>query len=240
MLRQATRHKNLRKALSAIPPQGRYGSAFPRQIDVVTTAIIAAGLTYRVNVPTLDLQSGDLLIAAIRSVAGAGAWSWPSGWTELVDSTADGSVDSLGVAYRFVSFDADEDGNMSPSLSGGNQAAPAVCWCFRDAGTPQVSSVVSASTNVPNPPSLTPAGGAKNYLWMALTSGEGTRTVSAYPTNYSLYQLDYTTGTGGGGNAEASIHAAFRENNTATEDPGAFTLSAIEDTMTVTIAIPPA
>lgn len=218
--------------------QGRRASTFPYLQQVVATDI-RDQTTNKIAIPNDDLRIGDLLIAAQRQTAGGGSFTWPTGWTELADSTADASVDAMTIAYRVVSFDANESYVVIPTYSTTLDRSVGVCWQFRNAGTPQIGSIVSQTTSTPNPPSLTPSGGANNYLWFAFTSHEGAHTITAFPTSYDLYQGSIVGTSPAGGNACASIAWAFRELNASVEDPGTFSYSASEDNMSTTIAIPP-
>ncbi len=84
-----------------------------------------------------------------------------------------------------------------------------------------------------NPPSHTPAGGARDYLWVAVRSGEAAVVATAAPASFS----NLTSATGGASGASTST--AERQLNAASLDPGTFT-SATEDCVGWTIAIPPA
>ncbi len=83
-----------------------------------------------------------------------------------------------------------------------------------------------------NPPSHTPAGGARDYLWVAVRSGEAAVVATAAPASFS----NLTSATGGASGASTST--AERQLNAASLDPGTFT-SATEDCVGWTIAIPP-
>lgn len=219
-----------------------YGEAvktFPYMVDYVGTDNQHIGMSTFIRIPTQDLRYGDVLVAVTRIVAGSGTYTWPSGWSELADSNADGSVDAATIAWRSVSFDSNEAAFVSPSYSAGTERFAGVCWQFRNAGTPVVSSVVSANTASPDPPNLAPGLGTLNFLWIALATCEASRAVNSYPTNYNLNQ-----GLQGGGtgltNAFATLVWAMRELSASSENPGTFSLTVAEDSMSWTIAIPPA
>lgn len=219
--------------------QGQRAHDFPYLEAVIGTDTRDQNVNNKIVIPNDDLRVGDLLIAAQRQTAGSGSFTWPAGWTELADSTADASVDAVTIAYRVVSFDGNESDTVTPTYSTTLDRCVSVVWQFRNAGTPEIGSIVAQTTSAPNPPNLTPAGGAKNYLWFAFASHEGAHTITAFPTNYDLYQGSIVGTSPAGGNACASIAWAFRELNAASEDPGTFTYSASEDNMSTTLAIPP-
>lgn len=197
------------------------------------------GAATQIRIPTSDLRYGDILIAVTREAAGSGTWTWPSGWNELADSNADGSVDAVTIAYRSVNFSSDEAAYVAPSYSTSYDRSASVCWQFRNAGTPVCSSVVSANTASPDPPNLAPGLGTLNFLWIALATCEASRAVNSYPTNYTLNQ-----GLQGGGtgltNAYVTLVWAMRELSASSENPGTFSLTVAEDSMSFTLAIPPA
>lgn len=211
---------------------------FPYLVDYKETDKFIQGAGNIIRIPVDDLRYGDILIAAVRECAGAGSFTWPTGWTELWDSVADASNDCFSGAWRFVNFDANEGPAVSTSYSGTNDRSICVCWQFRNATTPVSTGVTAATTTTPNPPNNAPGLGTLDFLWMALTSQEGAPTVSSYPTNYTLNQ-GFARELTGAGTGQAMLGWAMRELNASSEDPGTFTLSNNEDTMTVTIAIPP-
>ncbi len=229
--------KGQRKLNTVLRTQGVHG--FPYLVDYRTTDKHRQGSIISIQVPTNDLRYGDVLLAVHRETAGSGTFTWPAGWSELADSTADGSVDSATIGWRSVSFDSNETNRIGLSYSATLDAGVGVCWHFRNAGTPVVSSVVSANTAAMDPPNLAPGLGTLNFLWIALATCERNRTSWSYPTNYSLNQ-----GNTGGGvgltNTFAHLGWAMRELSASSENPGAFSVAEAEDSMSWTIAIPPA
>jgi hypothetical protein len=69
----------------------------------------------------------------------------------------------------------------------------------------------------PRPPSHTPDGGEKNYLWFAARVGDGGGAVNAYPAGYSNGAMQQ------GGAASGTTGTAERLLAVETEHPGAFT-----------------
>jgi hypothetical protein len=213
-------------------------NSFPYLVTYEGTDKFINGAGATIRIPNNDLRYGDLLIAVHRECAGAGTYTWPAGWNEIADSTADGSVDTATIAYRSVNFDSNESYLVSPSYSATNSTGVSLCWQFRGAGTPSISSVVAANTASPNPPNLAPGLGSLNFLWIALTTCEGDRRPTTPPTNYTLNSGEQGGGTGAA-NAFATLSWGMRELNASSQDPGTFTLTGAEDTMTWTLALPP-
>jgi hypothetical protein len=102
--------------------------------------------------------------------------------------------------------------------------------------TVAVSGVATTFGTAPDPPSLTPPGGAADFMWFGLAfwdaQGFG-QTATAAPASY----LDLRTPTSGNTNVSAGIATAHRFLNAATENPGPFTLSSGADAEGMTAAI---
>lgn len=71
-----------------------------------------------------------------------------------------------------------------------------------------------------NPPSLSPAPGSREYLWLAIMGAEVGCSISAAPTNYGGLIAETGSGTSG------SVAMAYRLLTAGTEDPGTFTSSS--------------
>jgi hypothetical protein len=103
---------------------------------------------------------------------------------------------------------------------------------------PEASSgwVSGGNSANPDPDSLTPTGGAKDYLWVAVEGNDHLDTTSAWPSNYSLYNLEECNGSAGGCN----VGVGARAYNASVENPGTFTLDAAEQCVACTVAVHPA
>lgn len=107
------------------------------------------------------------------------------------------------------------------------------------ADVPLFSSGATGSGSQPNPPSFTPAGGAKDYLWIAVYQEEdGAPLASGAPSGFT--GLDTNSSSGSNTTGATSLGWAFKAENTATQDPGAFSGAATDDWVAITIAVPPA
>lgn len=100
-------------------------------------------------------------------------------------------------------------------------------------GTPIESSTGASSGASANPdaPSFSPSWGLEKTLWFAFASIDGGVTVNAYST-------DYVNGIANGTTEIAALCSRQRE--IATEDPGAWTLSAARAWVIQTVAVRPA
>jgi hypothetical protein len=182
---------------------------------------------YLMTMPA-GVTAGDLLIMAYLYLGG-GNPSTPSGWSVLQTPTVEGE---LGVAAYYKTATGSESGT---TVDTGVSAHSIVGWAWRitgwDGTTPPEVTRASATANATaNPPSETASWGAEDNLWIAfggLMEGDGSNdgNFTAAPTNYT--SVGHYKGTGGAFFLKTSL--AYRELNTATEDPGTFT----EDVTTV-------
>ena len=224
--------------INEAPPLLKY-EAGPVVVSTATTIGSTASATPVINLPTTIL-SGNTLLAAVR-VAGAGAIGWPSGWTELVDVATDASDDQFAMAWR----KADGTESTTISLSSANQKFAGVVWNIHGADDPTVqppelSTIATGTSTTPDPTTVTPTGGAKDYLWMWIGSWEGEQTSppASNPTNYTGV-VGADSGTAGAVTTNVRVAGAHRYNNAASEDPGSWTISVSDDWTAYAVAVHP-
>lgn len=202
--------------------------AFPARTGTPGTGTSVSAPAHAITLPTgLTQTEGCLVVVSADSAPTQSTTS--TGWVLLEQGSA-GTVGSglfykaPGVAVGALSVDlsfAEEISFLGQRISGASTAAPE--WAVANGGT---------ETDADSP-SLTPTGGAQDYLWLAVRTCESANVATAAPTNYT----DLITVTGG--SSGASTQLASRSLNAATEDPDAWTDPA-EDWVAWTIAIPPA
>lgn len=108
---------------------------------------------------------------------------------------------------------------------------------FRISGGVSIEQSVSSTTGStanPDPPSLTPSGGAKDYLWLTVVAHDAQVVATAAPTGFSNLNSITAAATGG-----VSISWASQNLNASTIDPDPFTAAA-EQFIAVTLAVSPA
>ena len=220
--------------------------AFPAVVGTPTeSATTTDATTHTINRPAG--VSGQLTIVIIGFDGGnAVVFTPPSGYTNLL-FRLDQSTNHGSVAYWHA-----EDGTEGTSTSWTTDDSEKLCaivYSISGAAVPGTQppeattfSFVSASAN-PDPPSLTPTGGAKDYLWIAGFNQNGEEAnddtwVTAVPTNYGTARQT-TTGTGGIASTNCALATADRNLNAASEDPATFTAAA-QNYTSFTIAIHPA
>lgn len=185
------------------------------------------------------IQAGDLLIACVCCDDNQ-TMAWPDGWIEIYEEDAGGNGPTLGIAWRKA--DETEGESITVTLNGAETAS---CSCFRITGAedpdtqpPEVSAEASGSSTGPDPGSLTPTGGAKDYLWIVVGCNDNaTITLSAYPTGYGSNQIDEAEGLGAGG---VRLYLATKEENDSSDNPDSFTISSTALWEACTIAVHPA
>ena len=167
---------------------------------------------------TVSLPTGigvDDLLVVIFATADTTV-TFPAGWTSIFNLRDVGRDKRTVVYYRRA--DGTEGSSItvttSTSKQSGHNAYRITGWEDPSTQAPEVSTGATGADANPNPDSLTPTGGAKDYLWIAFSSTEGNTT--AIPTSYTD-ELDST------GTANRRASSARRELNATSEDPGTFT-----------------
>jgi hypothetical protein len=183
------------------------------------------------------IASGDLLIA-IAACDGNRSFVWDTGWVELADNSGSRGC-TLAAAYK-------DAGGSEPSTYLVDNAGTerVACWIFRISGAedpstqaPEIAAANGGAATSIDPPSLTPTGGAADFLWIAFgcMDVDGNNSISTYPSGYTNTSYNETGTTTG----HVLLVKATLDSNTATEDPGAFTVSLSDTWNAATIAVHP-
>lgn len=204
--------------------------AFP-SVSSTNSSTQVATTTHTVSLPA-SIVAGNLLVVFFENEDDT-VVSTPAGWSLLKSLLeASGATNKLTVFYKTAS--GAEGATLSVTTSTSRVSSHASYQITGFSGTPEVSTGATGTTGSPDPDSLTPSGGAKDYLWIAV-GGSRNNTFTAYPANYSGSQLTRTiTGALGG----CSIGVATRNLNATSEDPGTFTATS-NFWVACTIAISP-
>jgi len=199
----------------------------------------AAALSWWDNSPTSHLvqmpyvvDSGDLLIVGFS--VQSSTVTTPGGWT-LFNTATNGSITTRSY-YKIA--DGTEAGTTVDFVTNISIAGSAYVLRFTNwHGTtpPEAGTAAGGTSANPDPPSLSPSWGAEDTMWLTVaTHGFGTSGNDGYPTNYSNFTFVYGLAT-----STTSTLLARRKNNTATENPGTFTLGASIAWVAQTIAVRP-
>jgi hypothetical protein len=183
--------------------------------------------------------SGDLIVVYLKNAA-SGTWTQDpptSGWTEVFDAN--------GAALYYKQIGALEP---TPSFRYTTTTVRACYISYRISGhedpatqAPEASSGATGSSSSPNPDSLTPTGGAKDYLWIAVDGvNDGRRDHTGAPGAPGEIYTNLISVSAGGGPSGVGAGSAELQHNDSSEDPDVFTLSGSGTWYARTIAIHPA
>jgi hypothetical protein len=207
--------------------------SFPSSRAVAGTNGTTADTTATLDLPS-GYQPGDTLFAVFRCAV-PGAVTWPSGWTELTDESADAADDQQSMAWRLA--DGSEGSSITLGANGNGKFA-AVIWAIEGAADPnvrppQLSTVATGSGTEPNATTCTPTGGAKDYGWLTIYGMEGEQTgITSYPSSYADGQQFANSGTGGAVTTNVTVGGAFRKANASSEDAGVWDVTGTLDDWT--------
>jgi len=211
--------------------------AFPTVQANTSSEESVVSTIHTVSLPT-GISAGDLLLVFTSIDSQNETVTFPAGWTKIADHSSNSGVSS---AFAYREADGTEGTTIDATTVGTEKS---VHTSYRITGAevpstqaPEVSTGTDATnTSAPDPDSLTPAGGAADFLWFAITAIDGRGTdVTDYPINYTNTEY-HENSTGGGA---VAIGIARRENNAASEDPGAFTLDGNTGWEAATLVVHP-
>lgn len=200
----------------------------------------AVATTHPFPIPT-GTQDDDLLVACI-ALGSSSLTSTFTGWT-LLDASSRVS-NKLEIYYRVA---ASEGATTTFSLSGSGAEAAAVIYRitgYEAIGTqaPEVGTAANANSNAPNSPSITPAGGSDDYLYIACAQagdlgngGDRAPMTTNSETGFQSFRSDYD-------NNVAGIATSYNASTaTTSHDPAAYAINGGEPRNWVanTVAITP-
>lgn len=209
--------------------------AFPQVQTTATTGDSAAATSHTVTLPS-GITSGDLLLIFIGLQASS-TLGTVTGWTKF--ASAESVQPTIGWYYRQADG---SEGSTVAIGSGASTKAASVAYRItgaQDPATqaPQASTASTAASNAPDTNSITPTGGAKDYLWLsAINQINGSITHTA-PTNYTNTLT--VAGTGGASTTRGTTSVSQRELNSTSEDPGAWSSGAATQWRGLTAVVHP-
>jgi hypothetical protein len=191
------------------------------------TNITTAATSHAINVGS---PAAGILLIVLARFAGAPGTVTFTGYTEFKASTADASDDDQRLFYR----QADGTEGATDTLSTVNSIKmSAICWEITGAENPatqppeaSADATFTTTANTANQASLSPTGGSKDYLFLAVAGQDGE--VGAYtaaPTNYANLATA-NSGTGGTPASNCYMGGASRQLTAASENPDVFTHGA--------------
>jgi hypothetical protein len=198
---------------------------FPTLVNTAVTNGTATATLQVINLPA-SIRNGDLLLAIVRNAV-ASTYTWPAGWTELIDASDDGDDDENTIGWRVSDGTDSATFTVTATVTGKFAGYVAQIRGAR-AVAPTLSTVATGTTAAnPDATSVTATGGARDYLYGSVfgMGGEPTVPVTTYPTNYSLGNNTANSGVAGTAATNCIVAGAWRQLNAASDDPGAFTVS---------------
>jgi hypothetical protein len=205
------------------------------------TAVSTAGTSHAITLPA-SIASTDLVLLTMEIGSTSATLNALTDWTELLDEAV-----AHGLKILYYSG-AGVPGNPTFTSSAATRSAT-IAWRISGAEVPatqapQIGTTATGTGTTPNPPSVTPTGGSKDYLFIAMFGRDGEEAdddtwATAAPTNYTpttpLQKACGVAGTNLGG----MVAAASRQLTAASDDPGTFT-AATGNWRAQTIAVHPA
>lgn len=190
-----------------------------------------------INLPA-SISAGDLLIAIISLGTNTSA-AFPAGWNELENDIPD--VDTVIIGWR----EADGgEGSTFDLTVGASAKAAAVVYRITgaedpDTQPPEITTAATGASDQIDPPSISPTGGSKDYLFLAVgIAATAAAAFGSWPSGYTEGQADADS-TGGVSSSRAAVYAAGRKLTASSEDPGAIAIGAGRTWVAYTIAVHP-
>jgi hypothetical protein len=160
-----------------------YTSKFPVVVTRTNSIHDTNATSHTVDLPA-SISADDLLIV-LFSVDGAPSITWPGGWTEF-KKKSNGTDVTFALAYRQA--DGGEGATITVTTGSSEKSAHA---SYRITGhedpatqAPEASTGATAFSTLPDPDSLSPAGGDDYYLWLHTHGHDGPRTTTGTPAEY--------------------------------------------------------
>jgi len=204
--------------------------AFP-VIETTNQNSTAAGATHAITMPS-GISVGDLLLLFFATDGDNTVTDW-DGFTQL-GSESNGTAASFHIGWKIAV------GSDTCTLTVSVTTEPAAHIVYRISGhdsgqAPEISVVVEAADDMPDPDTLSPTGGAKDYLWIHACGHDHTDVITAWNANFTLSRIHESEGSNGG----CGCGVSAMEDNTATKDPTYVTLTGSEQWVAWTVAVHP-
>jgi hypothetical protein len=203
--------------------------------DVATTVNVANQTAQPITMPT-GIVAGDLLLC-LYTQDGNDTSVYPADWVELVSGGSGGAV-TMKNGFKIA------DGSDTLEIeAGNNQQSSAVVYRIsgweqdEGVGVAVQQTITNGSGDTsPNPPSMLPNDGEKEYLFIAIGGCDRRTFDTTTPTDYGTLQRAQSTGANG-----SSTATAVRLLTTSVaQDPSAFGIASNDEWMAATIVCHPA
>ena len=216
-------------------------AAFPKVRGMAQTRGTTATTSATVNLPPV-VNAGDTLLILHRCAVGTASHGYPGDWTVLFNDDSDASNDRTSCAWLEATG---TEGGTTISITQTSSKFASIAWVIQSATdpntrAPEFATLATGTSTLPDPNSLSPTGGAKNYLWIWMGGWEGEQTSppTAAPTSYDS-QVGTDSGTAAAVTTNVRLATAHRFVNAFSEDPGSWTISASDDWTATVVAVHP-
>jgi hypothetical protein len=209
--------------------------AFPQVVGTPANSQSSAAATgHTLNLPS-GITAGETLLLAVISRQQVAA-----GDVTVSGFTAEGSVlqgTSVGLWIFTKTATGSEGATVAESQVASSQVTARAYRISGTSGEIEATGVGSTSNVNADPPNLDPAGwGTEDTLWMAFCgANSGNDDVSTWPTSYTA-----TGSIFAGLSGRPTMGYGQRELAAASEDPSAFSFTAAQINVAMTVAIRPA
>lgn len=197
--------------------------ASPAVIAQGTSNVTTAGTSHTVSIGSP--ASGTRVVVVFGYAVTGQTVTWPAGWTAVINAKTElVTDDTVGVDVGYRDCNGSEGATISVTTSVNTKSDHNYYQITgQDTGTaPEATTGLTGTDVNPDPPSLSPTGGSKDYLFVAAASSAGENTYSAFPTSYVNTQQS-NTGTGGATNTNCFTATGTRAVTAASENPATFT-----------------
>ena len=214
------------------PPSGPPPAAgFPLVKGTAASSMDANSTSHTVALPSA-IEAGDLLIVFFSVDDIAAIPQWPANWQPLVPRTVNG--DTFEARYKIA--DGTEIGNII--INTAPRAEPSAHQSFRIVNFSEnqnpSAAVITGTSATPDAPEHMPDWGSSKTLWIAAVGRvSGKEVTTDFPANYSNHRSQQA------GNADAgtTVDTAVRIFETASENPGPFSVQVSKKWIAATVAI---
>lgn len=199
--------------------------ASPTIEATATSSETTAVTSHTVALPTGIVAGSGLRVTFAYTEGLPQTITWPAGWTPVTSFKHERTtVVGFDSAYRQA--DGGEGASITVTTSSLTKSAHiAKRYAGHESFATRAPEAGVGANNLstdPNPPSITPTGGSKDYLFEAEAVTDGEDFTWTAPTSYTD-QLTTNTGIGGASSTNCSVASARRALTAASEDPGVYT-----------------
>lgn len=218
---------------------GGSSGGYPTIRSKTHSAETSGTYSHDVSLPA-TIEAGDTILAVFVCDDNE-AVTWEnegSDWHVIYEEDAGSSGPTMSIAWKKAV--GNEDGTTVTVTTGSSEASVHLSYAIQDADDPTVSppeasTEASGYNSYPDPASLSPSGGSKDYLWFAFYGCDDDDTAYSFPSTYTDNRETYESSSGSG---TCAIGAASRDYTSSSDNPGSFSISS-EQWEAATVAVYP-